>query len=156
MNNTPASAKTLAQWDAELPEAPLPVASYIPCKQVGNLIFTSGMLPMQQGELLYKGRVGAEVSLEDAQAAARLCILNALSVIKTQVGSLANVKQVVKVTGFVMGTHDFYNQPAVINGASNTLTEVFGLELGQHARSAVGVANLPLEAPVEIELIVEV
>ena len=154
--NTTSPSKTLAQWDAELPEAPLPVASYIPCKQIGNLIFTSGMLPMQNGELLYKGRVGAEVSLEDAQAAARLCILNALSVIKAQVGSLENVKQVVKVTGFVMGTHDFYNQPAVINGASNTLTEVFGLSVGQHARSAVGVANLPLEAPVEIEIIVEV
>jgi enamine deaminase RidA (YjgF/YER057c/UK114 family) len=150
------TTKTLAEWDTELPEVPKPVASYIPCRRVGNLIFTSGMLPMKNGELLFKGRVGDSVSLEDAQEAARQCILNGLSAIKSEVGSLSEIKQVVKVVGFVMGSADFYNQPAVINGASHTLTEVLGLEVGQHARSAVGVANLPLEAPVEIELIVEV
>lgn len=150
------TSKTLAEWDTELHEVPKPVASYIPCRRVGNLLFTSGMLPMKDGELLFKGRVGDAVSLEDAQEAARQCILNGLSAIKSEVGSLGKIKQVVKVVGFVMGTPDFYNQPAVINGASHALTEILGLKVGQHARSAVGVANLPLEAPVEIELIVEV
>lgn len=150
------TSKTLAEWDTELHEVPKPVASYIPCRRVGNLLFTSGMLPIKDGELLFKGRVGDAVSLEDAQEAARQCILNGLSAIKSEVGSLGKIKQVVKVVGFVMGTPDFYNQPAVINGASHALTEILGLEVGQHARSAVGVANLPLEAPVEIELIVEV
>ncbi len=150
------TSKTLAEWDTELHEVPKPVASYIPCRRVGNLLFTSGMLPIKDGELLFKGRVGDAVSLEDAQEAARQCILNGLSAIKSEVGSLGKIKQVVKVVGFVMGTSDFYNQPAVINGASHALTEILGLEVGQHARSAVGVANLPLEAPVEIELIVEV
>ena len=150
------TSKTLAEWDTELHEVPKPVASYIPCRRVGNLLFTSGMLPIKDGELLFKGRVGDAVSLEDAQEAARQCILNGLSAIKSEVGSLGKIKQVVKVVGFVMGTPDFYNQPAVINGASHALTEILGLKVGQHARSAVGVANLPLEAPVEIELIVEV
>ncbi len=150
------STKTLLEWEAELPLPPAPVASYLPCRRVGDLIFTSGMLPMQNGELLYKGRVGVELSIEEAQAAARLCILNALSVIKAELGSLSRIKKVVKVTGFVMGTADFDAQPAVINGASNTLTEILGMACGQHARSAVGVANLPLSAPVEIEIVVEI
>jgi enamine deaminase RidA (YjgF/YER057c/UK114 family) len=149
------SGRSLSDWEAELPPAPAPVATYVPCVQTGQMIFTSGMLPVRDGALVYKGRVGEAVSLEDAQAAARLCILNALSVIKAQTGSLGHIKRIVKMTGFVMGTVDFYQQPQVVNGASQALLEIFGSDVGQHARSAVGVANLPLESPVEIELIVE-
>jgi enamine deaminase RidA (YjgF/YER057c/UK114 family) len=148
--------KTLTQWEAELPEAPAPVAAYIPARREGNLIFTSGMLPMVNGEMKYTGRVGSEVTVEEAQAAARLCIMNALSVIKAQIGSLSNITRVVKVVGFVCGTETFAQHPQVINGASNALTEVLGMEVGQHARSAVGVYNLPLNSPVEVEIIVAV
>lgn len=150
------TAKTLAEWEAELPEAPAPVAAYIPARREGNLIFTSGMLPMLNGEMKYTGRVGKELTVEQAQQAARLCVLNALSVIKAQVGSLANITRVVKVVGFVCGTEEFNQHPQVINGASNTLTEVLGMEVGQHARSAVGVYNLPLHSPVEVEITVAV
>jgi len=149
-------SKSLAEWEAELPEAPKPVAAYIPCRQSGNLVYTSGILPMTNGQLVYKGRVGEDLSVEEAQQAARLCIMNGLSVIKNEIGSLSKITKIVKVVGFVMGTAHFIEQPQVINGASLALAEIFGMEMGQHARSAVGVANLPLYSPVEIELIVEV
>ena len=146
----------LQALDAMLPEAPNPVGSYVPVVKSGKLLFTSGMIPVEKGELKYKGTVGSiAVSVEDGQAAARLCVLNALAVIKKEIGDLAKIKRIVKLTGFVSSAPSFYQQPAVINGASDFLVEHFG-ETGKHARSAVGVAALPLDASVEIELIVEV
>ena len=146
----------LQALDAMLPEAPNPVGSYVPVVKSGKLLFTSGMIPVEKGELKYKGTVGSiAVSVEDGPAAARLCVLNALAVIKKEIGDLAKIKRIVKLTGFVSSAPSFYQQPAVINGASDFLVEHFG-ETGKHARSAVGVAALPLDASVEIELIVEV
>lgn len=151
-----AAPTSLADWEALLPQAPKPVASYIPARRTGNLVYTAGVLPLQNGELLYSGRVGSEVSVEEAQAAARQCVLNALAILKAELGSLSRIKQVVKVVGFVMGAEGFVGQPQVINGASDALSEILGAVVGQHARSAVGVYALPLNAPVEIEFIVEV
>ena len=152
------TSKSLAEWEALLPEAPKPVGSYVPCKTLGNTVFTSGALPMKDGKLAFVGRIGGggSLTIEAGQEAARLCILNALSILKGELGSLSRIKSVVKLVGFVMGTADFYAQPAVINGASDLLVAILGEAVGRHARSAVGVANLPLEAPVELELIVEV
>lgn len=155
---TTAAPQTLTDWDAQLPEAPKPVANYVPCVRTGNLVFTSGVLPMQAGELMATGVVshnGEAVSVEKATECARQALLNALSVIKAEVGSLSNIKRVVKLTGFVASAPGFDGQPAVMNGASDMLVEVFGPEVGRHARSAVGVNALPLKAPVELELIVE-
>lgn len=146
----------LQALEATLPPAPRPVGSYVTAVQVGSLVFTSGVLPMEAGGLRYEGAVGGlSNTLEDGRAAARLCALNALSVLKDHLGSLSRIKRVVKLTGFVCSAPAFYEQPAVINGASDFLVEVFG-EAGRHARSAVGVSNLPMDASVEIELIVEV
>ena len=151
------------QWSAEdrlrdlgyeLPSAPSPGGSYLPATRAGALLFTSGQLPFKEGQLPYTGKVGGEVSVEEAREAARLCALNALAVIKAEAGSLENVRRVAKVTGYVASAAGFNDQPGVINGASDLLNEVFG-ERGLHARSAVGVAELPLDAPVEVELIVE-
>lgn len=138
-----------------LPETTKPLAAYIPAVQSGNLVFTSGQLPMMQGELLKKGKVGKEVSAEEAKELARVCALNALAAIKMTIGDLEKIKRVVKVVGFVSSAPDFSGQPGVINGASEFLGEVLG-DRGIHARSAVGVAVLPLDAPVEVELIVEI
>ena len=138
----------------ELPIAPSPAGSYVPATRAGTLLFTSGQLPFREGQLPYTGKVGREVSVEEAQEAARLCTLNALAVVKAEAGSLENVRRVAKVTGFVASAAGFNGQPGVINGASDLLNEVFG-EKGLHARSAVGVAELPLDAHVEIEFIVE-
>ncbi len=153
-----ATPKTLEAWEALLPVAPVPVGSYVPCRVLGNTVFTSGTLPMQEGTLAYVGRVGegGALTVEQAQEAARICILNALSILKAELGSLSRIKSVVKLVGFVMGTTEFYAHPAVINGASDLLVAILGESVGRHARSAVGVANLPLQAPVELELIVEV
>jgi enamine deaminase RidA (YjgF/YER057c/UK114 family) len=119
------------------------------------MAFTSGMLPMRDGQLLFRGHVGDEgLSVEQAQQAARQCVLNALASIKAQTGSLNAIAKVVKITVFVMSQPNFYQQPLVANGASHALTEVLGDAIGSHARSAVGVANLPMEAPVEVEVIV--
>jgi enamine deaminase RidA (YjgF/YER057c/UK114 family) len=138
-----------------LPETAKPLAAYIPAVQSGNLVFTSGQLPMIDGSLLETGKVGGSVSPERAKELATVCALNALAAVKTVIGDLDKIKRVVKVVGFVSSTPDFSGQPAVVNGASEFLGEVFG-DKGIHARSAVGVAVLPLDAPVEIELIVEV
>jgi enamine deaminase RidA (YjgF/YER057c/UK114 family) len=138
-----------------LPETAKPLAAYIPAVQSGNLVFTSGQLPMIDGSLLETGKVGGSVSPERAKELATVCALNALAAVKTVIGDLDKIKRIVKVVGFVSSTPDFSGQPAVINGASEFLGEVFG-DKGIHARSAVGVAVLPLDAPVEIELIVEV
>lgn len=139
----------------ELPETSKPLAAYIPAVQTGNLVFTSGQLPMISGQLAKTGKVGTEVSPEEAKELARVCALNALAAIKMVIGDLEKIKRVVKVVGFVSSAPNFSGQPAVINGASEFLGEVLG-DRGIHARSAVGVAVLPLDAPVEVELIVEI
>ena len=138
-----------------LPEIPKPVAAYIPAKHSGNLVFTAGQLPMVNGELISKGLLGQEVEIEEANKAARICTLNALAAIKGVIGDLDRIKQIVRVVGYVASVPTFTQQPAVVNGASELLLEIFG-EAGKHARSAVGMAVLPLNASVEIELIVEV
>ena len=138
-----------------LPPIAAPVAAYVPAVRSGNHVFTSGQLPTVEGSLVTTGKVGAEVDAEQAKGLARICILNALAAVKGEVGDLAAVRRVVKVVGYVASAPDFTGQPGVVNGASELLGEVFG-DAGQHARSAVGVAVLPLDAPVEIELVVEV
>ncbi len=138
----------------ELPAVSHPAGSYVPATCAGTLLFTAGQLPFKDGQLPYTGKVGAEVSVEEAKEAARLCVLNALAAVEAEAGSLENVRRIVKVTGYVASAAGFNQQPEVINGASDFLGEVFG-KRGIHARSAVGVAELPLDAPVEVELIVE-
>jgi enamine deaminase RidA (YjgF/YER057c/UK114 family) len=145
----------LTELGLKLPEVAAPVAAYIPVLRSGNLVYTSGQLPMIDGALPMVGKVGDQVSPEDAKALAQRCALNALAAVKSEIGDLAKVKRVVKVVGFVASAPDFTGQPGVINGASELLGAVFG-EAGRHARSAVGVAVLPLDAPVEVELTVEV
>ena len=148
-----ASAR-LGQLGLTLPEVVAPLASYVPAVRTGNLVYTSGQLPMENGKLARTGKVGAEVSPEDGNALARVCALNALAAVDSLVGIDA-VTRVVKVVGFVASAKGFNGQPSVVNGASDLLAQVFG-DKGAHARSAVGVAELPLDAPVEVELIVEV
>ena len=137
------------------PEVPKPVAAYIPAKQSGTLVFTAGQLPMVNGELISKGLLGQDVEIDEANKAARICTLNALAAIKGVIGDLDRIKQIVRVVGYVASVPTFTQQPAVVNGASELLLEIFG-ENGKHARSAVGMAALPLNASVEIELTVEV
>jgi enamine deaminase RidA (YjgF/YER057c/UK114 family) len=145
----------LAALGRTLPGVAAPVAAYVPAVRSGSHIFTSGQLPMVEGKLAATGKVGAEVSPEDAKKLAATCVLNALAAVKAEIGELSKVRRVVKVVGFVASAPDFTGQPGVVNGASELLGEVFG-DAGVHARSAVGVAVLPLDAPVEVELIVEV
>lgn len=144
----------LAELGIELPKVAAPVAAYVPAVQVGNQVWTSGQLPFVDGALPATGLVGAEVSAEEAAGYARTAVLNALAAVDALVG-LDKVTRVLKVVGFVASADGFTAQPAVINGASETLGEIFG-EAGKHARSAVGVAQLPLGSPVEVELIVEI
>jgi len=148
-----ASAR-LKELGVELPEVAKPLASYVPAVRSGNLVFTSGQLPTQAGKLGETGKVGADVTPEQGKALARICVLNALAAVDSLVGIDA-VARVVKVVGFVASAPGFNGQPGVVNGASDLLTEVFG-DRGSHARSAVGVSELPLDAPVEVELVVEV
>jgi enamine deaminase RidA (YjgF/YER057c/UK114 family) len=143
------------ELNISLPEAPKPVAAYIPAKQTGKLVFTAGQLPMVNGELISKGLLGQDVEIDEANRAARVCTLNALAAIKGVIGDLDRIKQIVRVVGYVASVPTFTQQPAVVNGASELLLEIFG-ENGKHARSAVGIAVLPLNASVEIELTVEV
>jgi enamine deaminase RidA (YjgF/YER057c/UK114 family) len=145
----------LRELGIHLPEAPRPVAAYVPCVVTGDLVFTSGQLPVQEGALLFAGRVGDELTVEEAQAAARLCVLNCLAVVRTAAGNLDNVTQIVKLNGYVASAPGFHEQPRVLNGASELLEAVFGTA-GRHARAAVGVAALPLRAPVELDLIVKI
>lgn len=151
----PTPEENLAALGLEVPEVAAPVAAYIPAVRSGNQVFTSGQLPMRSGELMATGVVGADVTPETAKECAQQCALNAIAAVKSVVGDLSNVKRVVKVVGFVASTPDFTGQPGVINGASELLGQVFG-DAGVHARSAVGVAALPLGAPVEVEILVEV
>ena len=145
----------LTAMGLEVPEVAAPVAVYVPAVRSGDHVFTSGQLPMRKGELITTGKVGAQVSAEEAYACAQQCALNAIAAVRAEIGDLALVKRVVKVVVFVASTPDFTGQPGVANGASELLGEVFG-DAGIHARSAVGVAVLPLDAPVEVELLVEV
>ena len=145
---------SLRELGYELPAVPEPGGAYVPATRAGTLIFTAGQVPFESGELHHTGKVGDAVSLEEAQQAARICALNALAAAAAEAGGLNNIRRIVKVTGFVASAPDFNDQPQVINGASELIGEVFG-EAGLHARSAVGVAELPLEAPVEVELVAE-
>lgn len=145
----------LAELGLQVPEVTKPVAAYVPALQDGNLVYTSGQLPMADGTLQATGKVGAEVAQDDAAKLAELCALNAIAAVKSIVGDLDKVTRVVKVVGFVASDPGFTAQPAVINGASELLGKAFG-ERGAHARSAVGVAVLPLNAPVEVEITVSV
>lgn len=138
-----------------LPEAPKPVAAYVPFVRSGDLVFTSGQICMEAGQLTYKGKVGRDLGPEEGYKAARLCAINTLSVLKSAIGSLDQVTQIVKVTVFVNSAAGFSGQPAVANGASEFYLEVFG-DAGRHARSAVGAAELPLDTAVEVELIARV
>lgn len=144
----------LAELGLVVPATSKPVAAYLPAVTSGNLVYTSGQLPMVDGALPATGKVGASVSPEDAHRYARQCVLNGLAAARTAIGSLDRITRVVKVVGFVASDPSFTGQPAVINGASELLQEIFG-EAGQHARSAVGVAVLPLDAPVEVEFVFE-
>jgi enamine deaminase RidA (YjgF/YER057c/UK114 family) len=145
----------LIELGIQIPDAPKPVAAYIPAKKAGNLVFTAGQLPMVNGELISKGLLGKDVEIEEANKAARICALNALAAIKGVIGDLDQIKHIVRVVGYVASVPTFTQQPAIVNGASELLVEIFG-ENGKHARSAVGIAVLPLNASVEIELTVEV
>jgi enamine deaminase RidA (YjgF/YER057c/UK114 family) len=145
----------LRELGLEVPAVPAPVAAYVPAVRTGSYVYTSGQLPLRDGQLLLTGKVGGEVSAEEAYDCARQCALNAIAAVKSQVGDLDSVVRVVKATVFVASTPDFTGQPAVANGASELFGAAFG-DAGQHARSAVGVPVLPLDAPVEVELIVEI
>ena len=151
----PTPEERLAELGLSVPEVAKPVAAYVPAVRTGNHVYTSGQLPMKSGDLMATGKVGGEVSVEDATACAQQCALNALAAVKSVVGDLSRVVRVVKLVAFVSSTPDFTGQPGVANGASELVGEVFG-DAGQHARSAVGVPVLPLDAPVEVEMIVEV
>jgi len=147
-------SERLTELGIALPAVAAPVAAYVPAVRTGSLVYTSGQLPMVDGQLVTHGKVGLEVSELVAYDCARVCALNALAAVDALVG-IDSVVSIVKVVGFVASGHGFYTQPAVVNGASDLLGQVFG-DAGAHARSAVGVAALPLDAPVEVELIVEV
>jgi len=145
----------LTELGLTLPVVPKPLAAYVPAMRSGAHVFTAGQLPLVDGALLFTGKVGGEVTAEQGYECARQCALNAIAAVKTQVEDLDTVTRVVKVTVFVASAADFTGQPAVANGASELLGAAFG-DAGQHARSAVGVTVLPLDAPAEVELIVEV
>lgn len=145
----------LDELGIKIPETPSPLGSYKPASVTGNLIFISGQLPLAEGKLLFQGKVGSDISAEDAAQAARASAINALAAMSMELGGLGRVRKIVKVTGYVASASGFYNQAAVVNGASDLFFQVFG-EDGRHARAAVGVAELPMNAPVEIELIAEI
>lgn len=148
--------KKIAERGISLPSSPLPIANFVPCKRVGNLVFVSGQGPIIEGTQLYTGKVGREVKPEDAYLAARACGINLLSQLKTFLGELDFVQEIIHVKGFVASADDFTGQPAVINGCSDLLVQVFGEAKGKHTRCALGVNVLPTDIPVEIEMIVAV
>jgi enamine deaminase RidA (YjgF/YER057c/UK114 family) len=145
----------LAELGLAVPEVAKPLASYVPAVRSGQHVYTAGQLPLREGELITTGKVGGEVTEEQGLECARQCGLNALAAVRAEIGELSAIKRVVKVVVFVASTPDFTGQPAIANGASDLFGEVFG-DAGRHARSAVGVAALPRDAPVEVELVVEV
>jgi len=138
-----------------LPDPPSPVAAYIPALRVGDLVFISGTLPIVKGALLYSGKVGREVTIEQGIECARQALLNMLAILKAQIGELERVKQIVRLGGFIASVDGFTQQPQILNGASLLLVDLFG-DRGKHVRTAVGAAELPLNAPVELEMIVQV
>lgn len=144
----------LKEMGITLPETPKPLAAYVPAVQIDKYIYTSGQIPLAAGELKFKGKLGAEISESQGYEAAKMCAINCLSAIKGLAGSLDNIERIVKVVGFVNSAPGFNQQPKVINGASEFIGEVFG-EAGRHARSAVGVNELPIDAAVEVEMIVK-
>jgi len=145
----------LAGLGLVLPPVAAPVAAYVPAVRTGSYVYTAGQLPLAEGKLLATGKVGAQISADEAARLARTCALNGLAAVASVAGGLSAIRRIVKVTGFVASSPGFTGQPQVLNGASELLLEVLG-EAGRHARSAVGVAELPLDAPVEVELIAEV
>lgn len=138
----------------QLPPVAPPAGAYLPAVVSGNLVFTAGQIPLVDGKLIATGKVGANLTAEEGKAIAARCCLNAIAAVESVIGDLDRIKRVVKVVGFVSSTPEFTAQPSVLNGASELLEQIFG-DAGRHARSAVGVASLPLDAPVEVELIVE-
>ena len=144
----------LRELGYELPCIPQPAGSYVPATRSGTLIFTAGQLPFRDGDLAFTGKVGDAVSVDEAQEATRLCALNALAAAAAEADGLDGIARIVKITGYVASAPGFNGQPQVLNGASELIGEVFG-DAGLHARSAVGVAELPLDAPVEVEIVVE-
>jgi len=151
----PTPEQRLAELGLEIPDVVAPLASYVPAVRSGSYVYTSGQVPMVQGQLAATGKVGVDVDLATAQRCAQICALNALAAVRSLTGDLSAVTRIVKVVGYVASDPSFTGQPAVVNGASDLLGEVFG-DAGVHARSAVGVAALPLDAPVELELVAEV
>ena len=146
--------KRLKEAGIIIPEVSKPIAAYLPGKRSGNLIFTSGQLPLVNGKVKYTGKLGEDLTLEDGQAAARTAVINCLAVVKSMAGSWDAVAGMVKITGLVQSAPDFFQQAQVLNGASELLQQIFG-ENGQHARSSIGVNALPLNAAVEIEMIAQ-
>jgi len=144
----------IKEYGLELPTAALPVAAYIPAVRTGNLVFTAGQLPLVDGKIPFEGKTGGAVSVEDAKKSAEICALNAIAAVAL-VADINKIKRVVRVCGYVNGVEGFINAPAVVNGASELFIHIWGDEFGKHARTAIGVAELPLNAPVEIELTVE-
>jgi enamine deaminase RidA (YjgF/YER057c/UK114 family) len=147
--------RTVRELGIELPATPQPIGSYRPVVVAGSFAFVSGQTPAAGGQPLWSGKLGRDVSIEDGQLAARRCALQAVSALRDELGSLDRVRRIVKVTVFIASAEGFTQQPTVANGASDLLAEIFGEE-GRHARAAVGVAELPLGVPVEVELIAEV
>lgn len=147
--------RQLKQLRIELPSVPKPVANYVPAVRVGDLLFLSGVLPSRDGQLIMTGKLGQAISIEQGMEAAKVALLNALAIIRSEVGSLDRVKRIVKMVGHIASAPEFTDQPQVLNGASDLLVAIFG-EAGRDARVAVGAAELPRQAPVEIELIVQV
>jgi len=145
----------LASLGITLPTPPKPAGSYIPVVKTGNLVFVSGQIPIKDGQVQFKGQVPTSISVEEAQNAARLCIINVLAQLKAELGTLDKISKIVRVSGFVNSSQEFYEHPKIINTASDLLFEIFG-EKGKHTRIAVGVASLPLNAAVEIDLIAEI
>ncbi|MBP8614125.1 MAG: RidA family protein [Firmicutes bacterium] len=143
----------LTELGLSLPEVPAPVAAYVPAVRAGNWVYVSGQTPFRDGKLRVKGKVGSDVTLEDAYQEAKQCALNIMAAVKSVAGSLDNVERIVKLVGFVASTPDFTDAPKVVNGASELFVQVFG-DKGKHARSAVGVASLPLDCCVEVEAVV--
>jgi len=147
--------QTLVRLGVALPAPPKPVATYIPAVRAGQLLFLSGVIPFRDGKLALEGKLGKDLGIEQGYEAARIALLNALAIVRSELGTLDRVKRCVRMVGYVASAEGFVQQPAVINGASDLLVEIFG-EAGRHARVALGAAELPLNAPVELELIVEV
>ncbi len=150
-----AAESTLKNLGITLPAPPKPVASYVPAVLAGDLLFLSGVLPFQDGKVAVTGKLGKDLSLERGAEAARLALLNSLAIVRSELGSLDRVKRIVRVVGHVASAEGFVQQPAVINGASDLLVQIFG-DAGRHARVALGAAELPLNAAIELELLVQV